>query len=294
MTDVPGWRAPDAARLPLARRRPRRGRASRSTSTRESADPRSSTRRRPDWLDVMTHQAYGPRTGVAADPPASSTASGIRGDVLRPRLHAPSAARRSVRAIRDAGHEIAHHGYLHEGAHGASAGRARSAGLAPRPRRARRGRSASARSAIAAPMWELTLRDAGASSPGTASGTTPGLMDADHPYLLAASAEPGAPTIVELPVHWALDDWEPYIYLPGHHRVGRDREPGRGARALDARARRARRGRRPVHAHEPPVRLGAGVAGGRARAAHRAGARRSTACGSRRSTRSPPTSRARA
>ena len=40
-------------------------------------------------------------------------------------------------------------------------------------------------------------------------------MDADHPYLLATSEEPGAPAIVELPGHWALDDWEPYNYLPG-------------------------------------------------------------------------------
>ena len=40
-------------------------------------------------------------------------------------------------------------------------------------------------------------------------------MDADHPYLLATSPEPGAPTIVELPGHWSLDDWEPYNYLPG-------------------------------------------------------------------------------
>jgi peptidoglycan/xylan/chitin deacetylase (PgdA/CDA1 family) len=42
-----------------------------------------------------------------------------------------------------------------------------------------------------------------------------GLMDADHPYRVAVSAEPGAPSIVELPAHWSLDDWEPYNYLPG-------------------------------------------------------------------------------
>ena len=42
-----------------------------------------------------------------------------------------------------------------------------------------------------------------------------GLMDADHPYLLATSEAPGAPAIVELPGHWSLDDWEPYNYLPG-------------------------------------------------------------------------------
>jgi peptidoglycan/xylan/chitin deacetylase (PgdA/CDA1 family) len=40
-------------------------------------------------------------------------------------------------------------------------------------------------------------------------------MDADHPYVLATSPEPGAPTLVELPGHWSLDDWEPYNYLPG-------------------------------------------------------------------------------
>ena len=40
-------------------------------------------------------------------------------------------------------------------------------------------------------------------------------MDADYPYLLATSDEPGAPAIVELPGHWSLDDWEPYNYLPG-------------------------------------------------------------------------------
>jgi hypothetical protein len=42
-----------------------------------------------------------------------------------------------------------------------------------------------------------------------------GLMDADHPYILATSPDPGAATLVELPGHWALDDWEPYNYLPG-------------------------------------------------------------------------------
>jgi hypothetical protein len=39
-------------------------------------------------------------------------------------------------------------------------------------------------------------------------------MDADHPYRVAVSGEPGAASIVELPVHWSLDDWEAYNYLP--------------------------------------------------------------------------------
>jgi len=42
-----------------------------------------------------------------------------------------------------------------------------------------------------------------------------GLMDADHPYRVAASDDPAAGSIVELPGHWSLDDWEPYVYLPG-------------------------------------------------------------------------------
>jgi hypothetical protein len=35
-------------------------------------------------------------------------------------------------------------------------------------------------------------------------------MDSDKPYLL----DTGAGEIVELPVHWSLDDWEQYAYLP--------------------------------------------------------------------------------
>ena len=39
------------------------------------------------------------------------------------------------------------------------------------------------------------------------------LMDADHPYELSIS--PGADqSLVEIPIQWALDDWEQYCYLP--------------------------------------------------------------------------------
>jgi peptidoglycan/xylan/chitin deacetylase (PgdA/CDA1 family) len=37
------------------------------------------------------------------------------------------------------------------------------------------------------------------------------LMDADRPYQLVAG---DAGSLVELPIHWSLDDWEPYVYLP--------------------------------------------------------------------------------
>ncbi len=40
-------------------------------------------------------------------------------------------------------------------------------------------------------------------------------MDADHPYRLATGPDAAAPTLVELPVHWSLDDWNRYNYVPG-------------------------------------------------------------------------------
>ena len=161
------------------------------------------------WLDVMSHQAYGPRTGL--------------GRILRllDRQQVPATffvpgytAERwpdQVRAVRDAGHEIAHHGYLHEGAHSAPDGateerwllrglEALDAVLGVRPVGYR------------APMWETTDRlPALLARNGFLYDS--GLMDADHPYLLATGED--ADPIVELPIHWSLDDWEPYAYLPG-------------------------------------------------------------------------------
>ncbi len=163
------------------------------------------------WLDVMSHQAYGPRTGVPRLLRVLDR-QGIRATFFVPGYTAerwPAV----VRAIRDAGHEIGHHGYLHEGAHAAP-------DLETEERRLLRGLEAL--DAIAgvrpvgyrAPMWELSYRlPALLAAHGFRYDS--GLMDADHPYRLAVGPEPGAPSIVELPAHWSLDDWEPYVYLPG-------------------------------------------------------------------------------
>jgi peptidoglycan-N-acetylglucosamine deacetylase len=163
-----------------------------------------------EWLDVMSHQAYGARTGIAR----------LLRILDRRRIRATffipgySAERWPAicRSIRDAGHEIAHHGYLHEGAHGSTAD--------VQEARLLRGLSSLDEvlgvrpTGYRGPMWELTY-----DTPGllARNGFTydSGLMDADHPYVLATSPEPDAPTLVELPGHWALDDWEPYNYLPG-------------------------------------------------------------------------------
>ncbi len=163
------------------------------------------------WLDVMSHQAYGPRTGVPRLLRLLDR-QGIRATFFVPGYTAerwPEA----VRSIRHAGHEIACHGYLHEGARSATDGAMEERRLV---------RALEALDSVAgirpegyrAPMWELSYR-----LPELLARHgfryDSGLMDADHPYRLAVSAEPGAPSIIELPAHWGLDDWEPYNYLPG-------------------------------------------------------------------------------
>lgn len=163
------------------------------------------------WLDAMSHQAYGPRTGVPRLLRLLDRA-GIRATFFVPGYSAerwPDA----VRSIRDAGHEIACHGYLHEGAHSASG---------PDEEERRLLRSLEALDAVAGvrplgyrgPMWELTY-DTPALLAKHGFRYESGLMDADHPYRLAVSPAPAAASIVELPSHWSLDDWEPYNYLPG-------------------------------------------------------------------------------
>ena len=163
------------------------------------------------WLDVMSHQAYGPRTGV---PRILRLLDRQR---IRATFFVPGYTAQRwpevIRAIRDAGHEIGHHGYLHEGARSAP-------DAETEERLLLRGLEALHEVAgvrpvgYRAPMWELSYRlPALLARHGFRYDS--GLMDADHPYRLASGPEPDAPWIVELPGHWSLDDWEPYNYLPG-------------------------------------------------------------------------------
>ena len=161
-------------------------------------------------LDVMSHQEYGPRTAVPRLLRLLDRQA-IQATFFIPGFSAerwPDA----VRSIRDAGHEIAHHGHLHEGS--------RAADPETEERRLLRGFEALDRVAgvrpvgYRAPNWEMTYAlPAILARHGIRYDS--GLMDADHPYRLATGPEPDAPTIVELPVHWSLDDWEPYNFLPG-------------------------------------------------------------------------------
>lgn len=207
MTDVASWRNP----MPPGFRWPAGVRAAACITFDADAespllfdDPGTA-----DWLDVMSHQAYGARTGIARILRILDR-QGIRATFFIPGYTAerwPAICR----SIRDAGHEIAHHGYLHEGAHTPGADQdawitrgltALDDVLGVRP------------SGYRAPNWELTFETPAILARHGFSYDS-GLMDADHPYLLATTEEPGAATIVELPGHWALDDWEAYNYLPG-------------------------------------------------------------------------------
>jgi peptidoglycan/xylan/chitin deacetylase (PgdA/CDA1 family) len=171
------------------------------------------------WLDVMTHQAYGPRTGLPR------ILRLLERQQVRATFFVPGyTAERwpdAVKAIRDGGHEIACHGYLHEGS--------RDADPATEERRLERALAALDAHDVTptgyrAPNWEVSYAlPAILARHGFRYDSS--LMDSDWPYRLAVSEKPGTATLVELPVHWSLDDWEPYTYLPGISGTGQIASP---------------------------------------------------------------------
>ena len=159
-------------------------------------------------MGVISHQAYGPLVGVPRLL-ALLERHGVRSTFFVPGY----TAHRYPGVVRDivaAGHEIAHHGYLHEQPSAMDAAQeveALDRGLAAleevagvRPVGYR------------APMWDLSWRTpALLAERGFLYDST--LMDADVPYELAVT--PGSTTsVVEIPIQWALDDWEQFCYLP--------------------------------------------------------------------------------
>lgn len=159
-------------------------------------------------MSVMSHQAYGPLVGIPRildlleehQIPSTFFVPG----------HTADRYPEAVRSIVAAGHEIAHHGYLHEQPTALTleeeidaldrglAALAEVAGVRPLGYRA--------------PMWDLSWRTpALLAERGFLYDSS--LMDADHPYELAVT--PGAAqSLVEIPIQWALDDWEQYCFLP--------------------------------------------------------------------------------
>ncbi len=162
------------------------------------------------YFDVIAHQRYGPRVAV---PRILRMLDRLR---LRTTFFVPGWVAETwpdvVRSVHHAGHEIGHHGYLHESVRGVD--EATEVGYLHR--------------GLAALDEVLNVRPIGYRAPSCdINYRTPGLlaregfnydsslMDSDHPYRLATSAEPGAPTLIELPIHWSLDDWNRYNYVPG-------------------------------------------------------------------------------
>ena len=160
-------------------------------------------------LSVMSHQAYGPLTGMPR------ILSLLERHNLTATFFCPGyTAERYpdlVRRVVDSGHEIAHHGYLHESVQG----------MTPEQEATMLDRGLDALERVAgvrpigyrAPMWETTY-----ATPGLLIDRDflydSSLMDCDVPYELFEHPGEGARSLVEIPVSWSLDDWEQYGYLP--------------------------------------------------------------------------------
>ncbi|CAN3126360.1 polysaccharide deacetylase family protein [Mycobacterium sp. smrl_JER01] len=157
-------------------------------------------------MSVMSHQAYGPLVGIPRILDLLERHQ-IRSTFFVPG-HTADRYPQAVRSIVAAGHEIAHHGYLHE--------QPTALTLDEEIDALERGLAALADVAgvrpvgYRAPMWDLSWR-----TPALLAERDflydSSLMDADRPYELAVGAQS---SLIEIPIQWALDDWEQYCFLP--------------------------------------------------------------------------------
>ena len=161
-------------------------------------------------MSPMSHQSYGPLVGVPR------ILALLRRHDLRATFFIPgySAHRYPdvVRAVAEAGHEIAHHSYFHENTIGMDA--KTEADMLDLGLRALRDVAGVRPEGYRAPMWEMNFHTpALLAERGFRYDSS--LMDSDHPYVLAVEgAAAGGATLVEVPVSWGLDDWEQYAFLP--------------------------------------------------------------------------------
>ena len=177
-------------------------------------------------MSPMSHQSYGPLVGVPR----------ILALLERHHLAATffipgySAHRYPdvVRAVAEAGHEIAHHSYFHENTVGMD--ETTEAAMLDLGLKALADVAGVRPDGYRAPMWEMNFHTPRLLAQRGFSYDS-SLMDSDYPYLLAVDAAPAAApaaaggagpgaaarasTLVEVPVSWALDDWEQYAFLPG-------------------------------------------------------------------------------
>ena len=167
-------------------------------------DPRSVSR-----MSLMSHQAYGPRVAVP------KLLGILRRQGIRATFFVPGFTAECypdmVRKIVDAGHEIGHHGYLHEQMQGIS--REEEASYLDRGLEALHNVAGVTPVGYRAPWWEMNWHTPGLlAERGFRYDSS--LLDGDFPYRFRV--DPGsADDLVEVPVDWALDDWEQYAFYPG-------------------------------------------------------------------------------
>jgi peptidoglycan/xylan/chitin deacetylase (PgdA/CDA1 family) len=155
-------------------------------------------------LSTMSHQAYGPRVGVPRILELLA-AYGIRATFCVPGVTAERWPG-TVESILEGGHEVALHGHTHEVL------------TSMTPEEQSRDLEAAFEalsrlgvepSGYRAPLWRVT-RATLEMLPSYGVRYDSSMMDDDKPYRL----ETAAGTLAELPVHWSLDDWEQYAFLP--------------------------------------------------------------------------------
>jgi peptidoglycan/xylan/chitin deacetylase (PgdA/CDA1 family) len=154
-------------------------------------------------LSTMSHQAYGPRVGI---PRILAELARLE---VRSTFFFPGATVErwpgALEAVLEAGHEVALHSYRHvplvkltEAEQRADLER----GLETLTARGARP------TGYRAPLWQQTRYTLDLLS-GYGLRYDSSLMDDDRPYLLGPDG-----ALAELPVHWSLDDWEQYAFVP--------------------------------------------------------------------------------
>jgi peptidoglycan/xylan/chitin deacetylase (PgdA/CDA1 family) len=120
---------------------------------------------------------------------------------------------RLVERVRDEGHEIAHHGYMHEPP--ATLSRDEEADVLDRTNEILREITGEPALGYRSPSWELSAHSVDLlTERGFRYDSS--LMGHDLPYLVGEKMKP----LAELPVHWSLDDYPHFAWAPSDaHRL---------------------------------------------------------------------------
>lgn len=159
-------------------------------------------------MSLMSHQSYGPLVGVPRLLRILSRQN-VTSTFFVPGFTADTYPD-VVKQIIDGGHEIAHHGYLHEPMQGISP--------ETEARYIDRGLEALDRLGVRpvgyrAPWWEMNWHTPDLLiERGFVYDSS--LLNGDAPYRFRVGDGPGS--LVEVPIDWALDDWEQYAFFPGY------------------------------------------------------------------------------